>query len=275
MGTASCKGVITDINEEFTKTFHWQRDEIVGQNIHILIPSKFIRLSSHDKKVRNYYYGRESRIIGKSRIVPVSTANDEEILVRIQIIPLGDKKDYSFMAILDVINFDRQFFDFPGEFENLRVRMERDPEEEFREDSPDCRSIVKSIGLLFGEELSVVGEFIVQNSHSSSVVRMSKYFLLSSPIGRLGKLKKLMDRVYDNDDISYLNVTCLRLVFPSLVDRIDLTLLNALRTNLYADVHGESGSKRGSSLFVPHALFCVFVHQNLSPGPISCMPLYL
>merc|ERR1712137_318328 len=228
MGTASCKGVITDINEEFTKTFHWERDEIVGQNIHILIPSKFIRLSSHDKKVRNYYYGRESRIIGKSRIVPVSTANDEEILVRIQIIPLGDKKDYSFMAILDVINFDRQFFDFPGEFEALRVRMERDPEEEFREDSPDCRSIVKSIGLLFGEELSVV--------------RMSKYFLLTSPIGRLGKLKKLMDRVYDNDDISYLNVTCLRLVFPSLVDRIDLTLLNALRTNLYADVHNESGS---------------------------------
>merc|ERR1712032_1420589 len=117
----------------------WERDEIVGQNIHILIPSKFIRLSSHDKKVRNYYYGRESRIIGKSRIVPVSTANDEA----------------------------------------LRIRMERDPEEEFREDSPDCRSIVKSIGLLFGEELSVVGEFIVQNSHSSSVVRMSKYFLLT------------------------------------------------------------------------------------------------
>ena len=239
--TTSARGVITDINEEFTASFHWQRDEVIGQNIHILIPSKFIRLSHHDAKLKNYYLGRESTIVGKSRIVPVSSANDDEVLSRIQIIPLGDKKDYSFLALLTVMRFNPPFFDFQGEFAELTKRLEAEKNEDFREDSAACRTVVKSIGTLFRDELAAVGDFIVENAHSDSVHRMSKYFLLSSPIGRLGKLKKLMDRVYNNEDKSYLNVTCLRLIFPSLINRVPMGLLNDLRNKLY-DINESSAS---------------------------------
>merc|ERR1712110_136197 len=240
--TTNVRGGITDINEHFTAAFKWLPGEVIGQNIHILIPSKFIRLSHHDAKMKNYYFGRESRIIGRSRIVPILSANDDEVLVRIQIIPLGDKKDFSFMAILNLLRFTPPFFDFQTDFNDLQHRLEADPNEDFREDSANCKIVVKMIGTLFRDELAAVGDFIVENAHSESVQRMSKYFLLTAPIGRLSKLKKLMDRIFDNDDISYLNVTCLRLVFPNLVHRVDLTLVNELRNNLYSLSSGETSS---------------------------------
>merc|ERR1712137_282627 len=163
------------------------------------------------------------------------------VLSRIQIIPLGDKKDFSFMALLTVIKFTPAFFNFQTEFEDLHRRLKEDKTEDFREDSPGCKAIVKIIGTLFRDELSAVGEFIVENAHSESVHRMSKYFLLISPIGNLSKLKKLMDRVFNNDDKTYLNVTCLRLIFPSLVARVPMSLLNDLRDKLY-DINESSTS---------------------------------
>lgn len=179
---SSSTGTISDINENFTKIFGWERDEIIGQNAHLLIPSKFVRKSAHDKKLAGYTFGKPSTIIGKSRIVPVSTPDDSEILVNIKIIPIRHKKEHCFMVLFDVIEFDRRFFDFEAEFRGLRARIKKlSKSEDFREDSVESSLIVKDISRLFSKELEVIGDFIAENSHSPSVLAMCKYFLLQSP----------------------------------------------------------------------------------------------
>jgi len=239
---ASATGTITDLNDAFTQAFMWGKDELVGQNAHLLIPSKFIRKSTHDARLKNYGVGNESPIIGKSRIVPVSTPDDDEVLVNIKIIPIKSKKEHCFMVLFNLIDFSRRFADFDTEFKGLHSKIKKiGKNEEFREDSAESGLIVKDIARIFGKELEVLGDFIVENRTSSSVVNMCKHFLITAPIGKLGVLLKDMDRVFDNNHISYLNVTCLRIVFPSLVGRVDMGFLNRLKISIYED-RSQDGS---------------------------------
>lgn len=233
---ASSTGTITDINENFTKSFGWKKDELVGQNAHLLIPSKFIRKNSHDQKLKGYTFGRESPIIGKSRIVPVSTPDDSEILVTIKIIPIRSKREHCFMVLFNVIDFGRRFGDFDVEFKSLTSKLKKlSKSEEFREDRDETRTTTKEVSRLFGKELEVIGDFIVENQHSSRVINMCKHFLMNAPIGKLASLMHEMDRVFNNNHISYINVTCLRIIFPSLVGRVDMHFLNHLKVSLYED----------------------------------------
>merc|ERR1712108_53480 len=80
----------------------------------------------------------------------------------------------------------------------------------------------------FAKELEVIGDFIVENRHSPSVLPMTRHFLLSTPIGNLDHLKRTMERAFDNNNISYLNIICLRIIFPSILGKIDISFLNNL-----------------------------------------------
>mmetsp|Transcript_21313 Transcript_21313/g.36492 ORF Transcript_21313/g.36492 Transcript_21313/m.36492 type:complete len:271 (-) Transcript_21313:67-879(-) len=233
---SSSTGVITDINQQFQKTFGWTHDELIGQNCHLLIPSKFVRKSAHDRKLKGYSFGRESPIIGKSRIVPVATPDDGEVLVNIKIIPIRSKKEFCFMVLFDKIDFDRRFYDFAVEFKSVRAKIKKlSKTEDFREDSIESSLIVKDISRLFAKELEVIGDFIVENRNSRSVLPMTKHFLLHTPIGNLGSLRKEMEKVFDNNNISFLNICCLRIIFPSILRRVDLPFLNELKLSLYEE----------------------------------------
>merc|ERR1711982_5791 len=218
----------------FQKTFGWTHDELIGQNCHLLIPSKFVRKSAHDRKLKGYSFGRESPIIGKSRIVPVATPDDGEVLVNIKIIPIRSKKEFCFMVLFDKIDFDRRFYDFAVEFKSVRAKIKKLSKiEDFREDSIESSLVVKDISRLFAKELEVIGDFIVENRHSPSVLPMTRHFLLSTPVGNLDHLKRTMERAFDNNNISYLNIICLRIIFPSILGKIDISFLNNLKLSLY------------------------------------------
>ena len=238
---SSSTGVITNLNLSFKKTFGWTNEELVGQNCHLLIPSKFVRKTAHDQKLKGYSFGRESPIIGKSRIVPVATPEDGEILVNIKIIPIRSKKEFCFMVLFDKIDFDRRFYDFATEFMLLTGKIKKfNKTEEFCQDSPELSLIVKDVSRLFAKELEVIGDFIVENRTSNTVVAMTKYFLIKTPIGNLQHLQKLMENTFDNNNISYLNVCCLRIVFPSILCKINESLLRELKSGLYEDESDSS-----------------------------------
>merc|ERR1711977_424364 len=138
-------------------------------------------------------------------------------------------------------DFGRRFGDFDLEFKSVQAKFRKlSKSEEFREDRVDTSAAVKEISRIFGKELEVIGDFIVENEHSPRVVNMCKHFLLQQPIGKLDCLMKEMDRLFNNNHISYLNVTCLRIVFPSLVGRVDMHFLNKLKVALYEDRSEES-----------------------------------
>lgn len=240
---ASSCGMITDINEKFTEIFQWEKDEIVGQNVHLLIPSKFIRKTVHDKKMAQYRPGEPSTLVGKTRTVPLVTPDDKEILVTIQLIPVENKKEFCFIVLLNVIDFDRIIGDFCLEFDALKTQMkDLDKKEEFREDSAGTSLIVREISRIFAAELKTIVNFIVENSLSPRVGFMCKHFIVYSPIGKLGSLRKLMESVFNNNDISYLNVICLRIIFPAIVCKVDLGFVNSLKKALYECVEESSDS---------------------------------
>ena len=235
---ASGNGTITDINQAFTNAFGWTKEELVGQNCHLLIPSKFVRKTAHDRKLKGYTFGKESPIMGKSRIVPVATPEDGEVLVQIKIIPIKYKKEFCFMSLYDKIDFNRRFYNFSTEFRELREKIKGtvSTKEEFREDDIGPSLIVKDVARLFAKEFEVIGDFIVENCHSPSVLVMSKYFLITQPIGNLEYLQKEMEKTFDNNNISYLNICCLRIIFPSILQRVEMPFINELKQSLYADV---------------------------------------
>merc|ERR1712232_210918 len=233
VAVSSSDGTITDINIAFTNSFGWRHEELVGQNAHLLIPSKFIRKSAHDKNLSGYRFGRDSRIIGKSRIVPVATPDDSEILSTIKIIPIKNKKEHFFMVLFNKIEFNDRFTDHSTDFKNLRAAVkENGKRETFKEDTIETRSIISDISTLYRKELEVIGDFIIENSLSPNVVAMCKHFLINSPIGNLGGLKSLLDRQYDSI-IPYINVLCLRIIFPSIESQVTNELIDIIKHGLY------------------------------------------
>merc|ERR1712232_964231 len=221
VAVSSSDGTITDINIAFTNSFGWRHEELVGQNAHLLIPSKFIRKSAHDKNLSGYRFGRDSRIIGKSRIVPVATPDDSEILSTIKIIPIKNKKEHFFMVLFNKIEFNDRFTDHSTDFKNLRAAVKKNGKREtFKEDTIETRSIISDISTLYRKELEVIGDFIIENS------------LINSPIGNLGGLKSLLDRQYDSI-IPYINVLCLRIIFPSIESQVTNELIDTIKHGLY------------------------------------------
>ena len=239
---SSSAGLITDINPQFTLVFGWEREEIVGQNCHLLIPSKFVRKSAHDRKLHSYSFGRDSPIIGKNRIVPVSTPDDKEVLTTIKIIPIKSKKEFCFVSLFNKIDFDHRFFDFSSDYKIVRNKIKKlSKTEDFREESVESSIIVKDISRLFFKEFEVIGDFIAESHLARTVINMAKHFLIGSPIGNLEYLRKDMERIFDNDNASYLNICCLRVIFPSIESRVSSSFLNNLKASLY-DGNDESST---------------------------------
>merc|ERR1712000_102462 len=140
---------------------------------------------------------------------PVATPEDGEILVHIKIIPIRSKKEFCFMVLFDKIDFDRRLYDFATEFKVISNRIRKlSKHEEFRENDIEASILIKDISRLFAKELEVIGDFIVENRHSKSVLPMSHHFLVRTPIGNLQHLQKLMEKTFENNNISYLNVCC-------------------------------------------------------------------
>jgi len=185
--------------------------------------------------------GKESRIIGKSRIVPVSTPDDNEIIVTIKIIPIKYNKEHCFMVLFNKIEFHDRFLDFGAEFRTLKTKLKKiGKKEEFKEDSAESRVLVGEISMLFRKEFEVIGDFIIENQYSPRVLVMCKHFLIGSPIGKLSYLYKELDRRYGGDTIPYLNICCVRIIFPSVSATIDASFLNNLKSSLYEDYTGDT-----------------------------------
>merc|ERR1711977_668460 len=107
---------------------------------------------------------------------PVSTPDDNEILVTIKIIPIRSKREHCFMVLFNLIDFGRRFGDFDLEFKSVQAKFRKlSKSEEFREDRVDTSAAVKEISRIFGKELEVIGDFIVENEHSPRVVNMCKH----------------------------------------------------------------------------------------------------
>ena len=139
------------------------------------------------------------------------------------------------MVLFNKIDFERRFYDFSAEFTTLTTRIQKiSKKEDFRQDSIESSVIVKDVSRLFAKELEVIGDFIVENHNSRSILSMIQHFLLRAPIGNLNFLQRTMEKRF-NQNISYLNICCLRIIFPSILSKVDMDFLREIKASLYEE----------------------------------------
>lgn len=93
--------LITTVNPELTKIFGYGEDELVGQNIHLLIPARFHK--AHLRHEKDYSKAPRPMRMAENRIIKAQKKSGEEIDVEVSLnsFQLGDRIFYMAM-ILDV-----------------------------------------------------------------------------------------------------------------------------------------------------------------------------
>lgn len=249
--SVSAAGNIIACNDHFLKRLKFSKDEIMDQNVHILIPSKFMKKSNHEKLVGRYTYGKPSAIIGSVRTMPVKNADDEDVFLNIQILPyqVSEKKgDFKFLCFFHEIAVNRAF-DVDKSREQVVSNLEQvDSDETFRMDSEGVRNICASLKIYLNWEINLLVNFIYQNKQNKALAGMIRYFVLSSPLGNIAKVRQIFTKKFHESEISFLNALALRILFPILINNFKGigTVLEGLKEQLYRD-HLDESSLSGSS----------------------------
>jgi hypothetical protein len=237
-------GTIIKVNEAFAHNYKWKTMELVGQDIHIIIPSKFIRKHSHDKLMLRYKYGAQSDIIGKIRIVPIMKPDDNEAISTIQIVPIKYKKKHAFLALTKPIIFDSGLYNKKLEWEKLkRQLMNIDRDYTFDTGNSRNRKVISNVKKIFGSEISILVKFCIENKDTIRIRPMFKHFVLEKPIGDLNILKDLMWRYYTLPEIAYLSLLFHNIMVPMLENSIDDSVIETLSSELSEKISfGDSSS---------------------------------
>lgn len=249
--SVSASGQILACNDHFLKSLKFTKDEVVGQNVHILIPPKFMKKSNHEKLVSRYTYGKPSAIIGSVRTMPVKNADDEDLFLNIQILPYqtGEKKtEFKFLCFFHEIPVNRAF-DIDKKRELVLECLQRvEGDETFRMDSEGVRDICSALKLYLNWEINLLVNFIYQNKQNKALAGMIRYFVLSAPLGHIANVRQFFTKKFQESEIAFLNALALRILFPILINNFKGigTVLEGLKEQLYRD-HLDDNSLSGSS----------------------------
>ncbi len=243
---ANPAGIIVEINTQFTKILRYGRDEIIGQNVHTLIPPKFMKKAQHEKLVGRYTYGKLSSIVGSQRTLPVKDGNDEDAFFDVQILPFATpkKEKFRFICFFHPLSVSR-VFDMDTAQKNFEQCVQRmDDKETFRLDSEDVKATVAALRVFIHFEAGVLINFIYQNKNNHHLSDMMRYFVLTAPLGNLTLTRRVFTKKFADSELAFLNAVALRILFPSIINNhkgMGPTLEN-LKERLYEDHFTESDS---------------------------------
>lgn len=243
---ATPAGIIAEINTQFTKMLHYSRDEIVNQNVHTLIPPKFMKKAQHEKLVGRYTYGKQSSIVGSQRTLPVKDGNDEDAFFDVQIIPFATpkKEKFRFICFFHPLTVSRVFEVDVAQHNFEQVVHGMDEKETFRMDSDDVKNAVGALRVFINFEAGVLINFIQQNKSNRHLSDMVRYFVLTAPLGNLVVTRRIFTKKFAESEVAFLNAVALRIIFPALINNYKNIgpTLEILKERLYEDHLNDSDS---------------------------------
>eukprot|EP00178_Gracilaria_changii_P008509 TRINITY_DN25803_c0_g1_i1.p1 TRINITY_DN25803_c0_g1~~TRINITY_DN25803_c0_g1_i1.p1 ORF type:complete len:297 (-),score=34.93 TRINITY_DN25803_c0_g1_i1:81-842(-) len=243
----SPKGVITNANDPFLKQLKFSREECLNQNVHILIPSKFMKKSTHEKLVGRYTYGKQSTIVGSIRTLPCKNGDDEDLFMNLQIVPflLSEKTgDFHFVAFFHEIPVNR-VFDLDKAQEAILNSFKGVTDDElFREENDRVNDVLVNVKIFLNWEINLLSAFIQQNKSNKRLSEMIRFIVLSSDLGKISKVRLAFTKKFKSWEVAYLNCFILRIMFPILLNNFKGigSTLESLKERLYEAHSDEVGS---------------------------------
>jgi PAS domain S-box-containing protein len=87
--SANDKGLVTFINQAFTKAYGWQKTDLVGQSLSLIVPQKM--RETHQLGFSRLISTNQPKIIGQTLKLPILTKNNQEL--QAEHIIYAEKKD--------------------------------------------------------------------------------------------------------------------------------------------------------------------------------------
>eukprot|EP01099_Mayorella_cantabrigiensis_P008869 TRINITY_DN894_c0_g1_i1.p1 TRINITY_DN894_c0_g1~~TRINITY_DN894_c0_g1_i1.p1 ORF type:complete len:342 (-),score=62.33 TRINITY_DN894_c0_g1_i1:67-1092(-) len=242
-------GIIEKINPPFSTLCGWQPSEIEKQNVSLLICPKLIKKGTHDSLLKSYTPSKASRLIGKPRILAVKNSDDEEMYLRIHIIPLAQKKEHSFLALFSSPT-DVMISKHWMSSDDLVVALEKyikdlPPDKDF---STNCQDTILIVNEFLEPEIFVIANFIKDNFYLSECWKLAQSVIFSSPLGNLVCLKNLLNKHFTNGRLAYYHLIWMHSIKPLLL-------------------HSTPSSPTPSPVPSPSSSVSTFVSSSYTPPP--------
>eukprot|EP01099_Mayorella_cantabrigiensis_P006603 TRINITY_DN5553_c0_g2_i1.p1 TRINITY_DN5553_c0_g2~~TRINITY_DN5553_c0_g2_i1.p1 ORF type:complete len:247 (-),score=54.69 TRINITY_DN5553_c0_g2_i1:164-904(-) len=198
---------------------YWGGNLLTSRNkiSHFWSPQKMIKKTAHDVKVKAYKLNKESRIVGKPRVLPVKNAEDEEVFASVQIIPIGTAKSYCFLCFFAPVYERVKYISDDDMVDLVNTHLEKcEKTETFRQNSPLTTEIVSVVKSFLEEEVVLITKFLLDNYMLAEAWQVGKFLLLKQKRGNLQKLYEMVVKKFDDPKTVYANLVCLRIIFPLL-----------------------------------------------------------
>eukprot|EP01099_Mayorella_cantabrigiensis_P006824 TRINITY_DN5827_c0_g1_i1.p1 TRINITY_DN5827_c0_g1~~TRINITY_DN5827_c0_g1_i1.p1 ORF type:complete len:281 (-),score=55.05 TRINITY_DN5827_c0_g1_i1:93-902(-) len=243
------QGVVDKVNTRFCDMFGWKPTEIQKQNVSLIVSPKMVKKTAHDAKLKGYKLNKESQIIGKPSVLPVKNVDDEEVFCSVQIVPIGTGKSYCFLCFFAPV-FERSVVFEDGDLlEVLKSQLDKcEKTENFRQNSVRTTEVVSVVKSFLEEEIVLITRFLYDNYMLEETWKLAKYLLWRQKRGKLQILYELMMKRFENPQIVYANLVCLRIIFPLLSSKSEQVMQKVVAfTQEFYNVIEESSSKTSGS----------------------------
>lgn len=209
-------GTIDKINSRFTALLGWKPAELVKQNVSLLVSPKLMKKSTHDALLKAYKLNKESRIIGKPRLLPTKNIDDEEVFLSVQIIPVGTPKSYCFLVFFSPPNERMTYISDEEMVEVLASHFKKlSKDEDFSSPSKGTATeLISIVKTYLEEEISIVSKFLSDNYLIEEAWKLAKYLLFKRKLGKLGGLYEMIVKNSDKPKMLYTNIIWFRILLP-------------------------------------------------------------
>lgn len=216
-------GRVIDANGSFTKQMGWQKNELLKESVHMLIPNRVISKRNHDEKMKSYKYGQKSNFIGYDKVLPVKDNHEKEHLCHVRIVPVQQtSKKVQFLCFFKPAQNLHVTLNPKAVFEEIRESLKDMPSDyAFRDTLPDRKDLatLRLCKEYIQGELDSLRFLIVDNCTVPAMINYIVSVIHEPRTPHLRSLQALLNRSVARGDIAYLNIVTLRLLFPILMSK--------------------------------------------------------
>jgi len=209
-------GTIDKINTGFTSLLGWKPNELAKQNVSLLVSPKLMKKSAHDALLKGYKLNKDSRIVGKPRILPCKNVDDEEIFLSVQIIPIGTAGNFCFLAFFSAGHEKVSYISDEDMIEAITSNLSKLPKGEdlATPGKTGTTELISLIKTFLEEEVTIMQKFLYDNYQLEEAWKLAKFLLFNRRLGKMSHLYDMLVKHNESPKAMYTNIIWFRILLP-------------------------------------------------------------